>query len=666
MGASGWRFRSVLVANRGEIAVRVIAACRKLGLRAVAVYSEADADALHARLADVAFCIGPAAPSASYLNAEALIEAAVRSGAEAVHPGYGFLSEDPAFAERCIAAGLIWVGPPPAAMRLLGDKANAKALAERCGVPVLPGYHGAAQDDETLRCAAERLGFPLLIKAAAGGGGRGMRLVRAADELVEALEAARREAVAAFGDGRLLLERYVERPRHVEVQVLGDDHGEVVYLGERDCSLQRRHQKVIEEAPAPGLSDGQRRVLGEAAVTLARAAGYRNAGTVEFLLDGEGRFYLLEVNTRLQVEHPVTEMVTGLDLVELQLRVANGERLPFAQHEVVVRGHAIECRLYAEDPERGFLPSSGRVARLALPQTLPNVRVDAGVEEGSEVPPYYDPLLAKIIVHGATRHRALEQMAEALAGVRVEGVRTNLELLRRAVGSTAFEQADLHTGLLTTLPIGQPPDEDLLIAAAAAEVLGRPRQHDGAAGDPWRELGPWRIGWVGSEVRYRVGNEIVRIGLRPSLEPDEPWHFELPAGARQRRVRASGADAVLVEDGERAQAIRVVRQGRRRLVRRGLLSVELELASGLRDRQEGAPLAGVESDSVVRAPLPGRIVKIAVQPGQEVGTNQTLLVLEAMKIEHLVGAPRDGRVRRVRCTVGDQVELGAVLIELEE
>ncbi len=482
-------FSSVLVANRGEIAVRVVRTCRRLGIRTVAVYSDADARAPHVRTADAAVRLGPGPAAESYLRGDLVIEAALASGAQAVHPGYGFLAENAAFAEEVERAGLAWIGPPPAAMRALGDKARAKALAEANRVPVLAGYHGDMAADDDLVAASASVGYPLLVKASAGGGGRGMRVVREAAGLPDALAAARREAAAAFGDDRLLLERYVERPRHVEVQILGDTHGTLVHLGERECSIQRRHQKLIEESPSPAVTPALRAAMGDAALRLARAAGYRNAGTVEFLLDETGGFFFLEVNARLQVEHPVTEAVTGLDLVEQQLRVAAGEPLGFGQADVRLDGAAIEVRVVAEDAAAGFLPATGRVTAFDVPD---GVRVDTGVEAGTEVSPFYDSLVAKLIVHATDRAEALDRLGEALDGVRLEGVATNLDLLAAVVSEPAFRAGDLHTGFL---------EEHGLVAGLSAVEFdggrgGRGRAVTGAGPcrSPRWPRGPGRVG----------------------------------------------------------------------------------------------------------------------------------------------------------------------------
>jgi len=492
-------FRKVLIANRGEIAVRVIRTCRVLGIPTVAVYSEADRTARHVREAEEAVAIGPAEARLSYLSIEALLAAARRTGADAVHPGYGFLSQNGDFADAVAAAGLVFVGPPGDVHRRMGDKKAARRLMAAAGVPVLPGYDGDDQADATLLAEARRIGFPLMLKPSRGGGGKGMRVIREENDLLGALAASRREARAAFGDDAMVLERFVERPRHVEVQVMAGGDGGIVHLGERECSVQRRHQKVVEETPSPALSPAQRAALCAAGVAAARAAGYVNAGTVEFLLSPDGFFSFLEMNTRLQVEHPVTEAVTGLDLVRLQLEVAAGLSLPLAQEDVAPRGHALECRLYAEDPQRDDLPSPGRVLHLAEPEG-PGIRVDSGLDEGSEVTVHYDPLLSKIVTWGRDRAEAIERMRDALRRTVVLGVVTNLARLRAVVEHPAFAAGDLHTGFIEEhlpelTPSPCPPLEAIAAAAAALGLAhaGRARGQ-GVAPDPWTSLGPWRLG----------------------------------------------------------------------------------------------------------------------------------------------------------------------------
>jgi len=496
--------KRLLIANRGEIAERIIRACREMGIAPVAVYSEADRDARHVALADAACCIGPGPAAESYLRIDRLLEAARMSGADALHPGYGFLAENPDFAQACADAGIIFVGPPAPVLRTLGDKSAAKRLMAAADVPVVPGYMGDDQSDRRLRKEAKQIGTPLLVKAAAGGGGRGMRLVRAPDEFDSALEEARREAQAAFGDDRVLLERYVQRPHHVEFQIFGDSQGRVVHLFERECSIQRRHQKIIEESPSPLLTPELRARMAEAAVQAGRTAGYVNAGTVEFLAeaqpDGDVRFYFLEVNTRLQVEHPVTETITGIDLVKLQLRIADGEPLPFVQEEIAASGHAIEARIYAEDPAAGFLPSVGRLAQWIEPSG-PGVRVDSGVERGGEVTPFYDPLLAKLIVRGATREEARTRMEQALREFHALGVQTNIAYLLAIIRHPAFRAGDTSTGFLTVhFAAWQPPPvvpDDVLLALAAETLTYRETRPIALTGDgdsytPWRSTGAWR------------------------------------------------------------------------------------------------------------------------------------------------------------------------------
>ena len=463
-------FRKILIANRGEIACRVIATAHRLGIATVAVYSDADAQARHVALADEAWPIGPAPARDSYLNIARIIDAARRSGAEAIHPGYGFLSENADFAEACARAGITFIGPPPEAIRAMGSKAAAKALMQRSGVPLVPGYHDEAQDAATLRAAAERIGYPVLLKASAGGGGKGMRIVEQPDALAAAIESAQREAAASFGDDRLLIEKYLTRPRHIEIQVFADTHGNCVSLFERDCSIQRRHQKVLEEAPAPGMDPARRRAMGEAAIAAARAVGYVGAGTVEFIAEG-GAFYFMEMNTRLQVEHPVTELITGQDLVEWQLLVAAGEPLPLTQDELAISGHAIEARVYAEDPARDFLPSIGRLDHLRQPDETAHVRVDTGVRQGDAITPYYDPMIAKLIVWGEDRTAALRRLAGALAAYEVVGVHTNLGLLRGVATHPAFAGAELDTGFIARHAEVLLPDAAALPAETQRVVL---------------------------------------------------------------------------------------------------------------------------------------------------------------------------------------------------
>jgi 3-methylcrotonyl-CoA carboxylase alpha subunit len=638
---------SLLVANRGEIAVRIFATCRRLGVLTIAVYAHADAQALHVVEADEAVAID------SYLNGTAIIAAAKSTGAAAIHPGYGFLAENPDFAQAVIDAGLIWVGPPPAAMRALGDKAHAKALAEQHNVPLLPGYHGADQAPDVLEQHASRIGYPVLIKASAGGGGRGMRVVEQPEDFLEALEAARREALKNFKDDRVLLERYVRRPRHVEIQILGDQHGHLVHLGERECSIQRRHQKLVEESPSPAVDADLRSRMGEAALRLARAASYTNAGTVEFLLDENGQFAFLEVNARLQVEHPVTEAVTGLDLVELQFEVASGKPLPLSQEDVKFDGHAIEVRVIAEDPLSGFLPSSGTIDRFTHPSF---VRVDTWITDGSVVSPLYDSLLAKVIAHDIDREAAARRLAHALREVWLDGVADNVDLLLATLEHPKFLSGDLHTRFLDDHHLLEnladvPPQ---VIAAVSAVDFLVPQQ----AGDPWHARVPWRLGridqpaeWVRSGRRQTafVSSNLDREGVEVDVAGQ---HVNVrPLDTVRGRLRVDGQSVTVWDHADR----RVVEwQGRSyRLQRPAPLNVD----AVARERRGGA--AGSLS-----APMPGRIVKIAVAEGDHVTQNQPLVVLEAMKMEHVVEAPHAGVVTEVCVEVGEQVRSGAQLLTL--
>jgi 3-methylcrotonyl-CoA carboxylase alpha subunit len=658
-------FTKILIANRGEIACRVIQTARRLGIRTVAVHSDADRDARHVRLADEAVAIGPAPARESYLDGARIVEAARATGAQAVHPGYGFLSENAEFAEACAEAGIVFVGPPPAAIRAMGDKSAAKALMAKAGVPLTPGYHGADQDPAHLAQEAKGIGFPVLIKASAGGGGRGMRRVDAPADFAEALAASKREAAQAFGDDRVLVERYVLRPRHVELQVFGDAHGNVVHLFERDCSVQRRHQKVLEEAPAPGMTPERRAAMGAAAVEAARAVGYVGAGTVEFIVDPAGAFFFMEMNTRLQVEHPVTEMITGLDLVEWQLRVAAGEPLPLRQEQLRIDGHAIEARIYAEDPEKGFLPSTGRLVHLAAPERSFHVRLDAGVDEGDEIGPHYDAMIAKLVVWDATRERALAQLRSALSRLRIVGVANNVEFLARLVASPAFAGADLDTALIEREheflfpPHRETPDEVWLLAALAE--LEREREDAAPAGtapSPWDARDGWRLNSRASrtltlrlgetqrevEVEYVAGGYALGLGgPRVPASAELGAHGELRARLGERRVHAA-----VVAAGERRH---VFFEGRTWVLAR----VDPSRAAGPGDELHGR----------LTAPMPGKVVALLAEAGARVEKGTPLLVLEAMKMEHTIKAPRAGRVKAFRFEPGDQVSEGAELVELE-
>ena len=645
--------RAILIANRGEIACRIIATARRLGIRTVAVFSEADRDALHVALADAALCIGPAPARDSYLDAGAIVAAALRAGADAVHPGYGFLSENADFAEACAAAGLVFIGPPPAAIRAMGSKSAAKTLMERAGVPLVPGYHGADQDPALLAREAGRIGYPVLIKASAGGGGRGMRVVAAPADFPEALASARGEARAAFGDDGVLVERYLARPRHIEVQVFADRAGDVVHLFERDCSIQRRHQKIAEEAPAPGLSPERRAAMGRAACDAARAVGYEGAGTVEFIFEDDA-FFFMEMNTRLQVEHPVTEMITGQDLVAWQIRVAEGAPLPLAQDEIAIRGHAVEVRLYAEDPSRDYRPGTGRLHHLRWPAAGDDLRVETGVRRGDAVTVHYDPMLAKLVAWGPSRAEALRRLAGALRDCEVMGLPTNLALLRAIVDHPAFAAADLDTGFLGRFPdlLAPPPDgppREALAAAVAAVLADRAAGAAAAGQDPWSPWGTpgaWRLDGPGRQaVTLREGETLFALDVASG--PDGAFAFDGPGGPVS--VAPAGADALAV-DGVRRR-LPVVRDGE-------ALWVLAEGRAWRFDRVDplAPPAAAGEGGDGLAAPMPGRIVAVDCGPGAAVHRGQVLVVLEAMKVQMRLAAPRDATVAAVRVAVGDLVD----------
>jgi 3-methylcrotonyl-CoA carboxylase alpha subunit len=662
-------FRKVLIANRGEIACRVIATARRLGITTVAVYSEADASARHMRLADEAWPIGPASARQSYLNAEKILEVARRSGAEAIHPGYGFLSENAAFAAACAAADLVFIGPPVAAIRAMGSKAESKALMERSGVPLVPGYHGADQHLAVLEEAAERIGYPVLIKASAGGGGKGMRIVASPSEIQAAIDGAKREALASFGDDRVLVEKYLTRPRHIEIQVFADMQGHTVSLFERDCSIQRRHQKVIEEAPAPGMDPLRRKAMGEAAVAAARAVGYVGAGTVEFIAEGDA-FYFMEMNTRLQVEHPVTEMVTGLDLVEWQLRVAAGEPLPQGADHLDLRGHAIEARVYAEDPARDFLPAVGTLTHLRQPCEVPGrVRVDTGVVQGDQITPNYDPMIAKLIVWGEDRVTAVRQLAVALAEYEVVGVTTNLGLLRTIAAHPSFSAGAFDTSFIARhaadlMPAAEDDALDAAVWAAAALTTVHAERaaiaaQTAASGDPWSPWAAgdaWRMNGDGyQDLHFRHG-DAPAVALRTHPLGESGFRLHLPSGSVQATLAEDEAGTRVVLDGV-SRRFRVVRRGAELTVifsgRNHVLMQEDPLAPPRTDT------AGAER---VTAPVPGRVARVLVEPGDVVEANAALVVIEAMKMEITLRAPLGGTVAEVRHTEDDMVEEGTELV----
>ena len=661
-------FRKILIANRGEIACRVMRTARRMGIATVAVYSDADATAAHVAEADEARRIGPATAAESYLNIEAIVAAARAAGAQAVHPGYGFLAENADFAEACIAAGLVFVGPPPAAIRALGSKAAAKEIMAKAGVPLVPGYHGADQDPETLAQAAAGTGYPVLIKASAGGGGKGMRVVEKPGEFGAALESAQREARASFGDDRVIIEAYLERPRHIEIQIFADSHGNTIHLFERDCSIQRRHQKVIEEAPAPGLSAARRAEMGAAAVAAAKASGYLGAGTVEFICRG-GDFYFMEMNTRLQVEHPVTEMITGQDLVEWQFRVAAGQALPCGQDDLAIRGHAIEARIYAEDPARDFLPATGKLAYLRFPEQGPHLRIDTGVREGDEVTVHYDPMIAKVTVWGRDRRAATKRLRAALDGVQILGPANNVAFLAAIAGHPAFGAAEVDTGFIARhqaelLPEAAPASDQVLALASLAELLRRRQDTEARARrssdphSPWHHTNGWRLN-AETRVELTFVDGAREIAVVVHYRPDG-FALDLPGGRAEARAEL-GPDGVLLADldGHRVTGTIVRHEG----------DVAVLLPGGIHRLQLVDPLQVAAAEDAgpgrLTAPMPGKVIQVHVIAGQSVERGAPLMVLEAMKMEHGIPAPADGKIAQVHYAVGDLVEEGAELIAFE-
>ncbi len=666
-------FKKILIANRGEIACRVIKTARGMGIATVAVYSEADANARHVRLADEAVLIGPAAARESYLVADRILDAAKKTGAEAVHPGYGFLSENEGFAEACKAAGIVFIGPPVEAIRAMGSKSAAKALMEKAGVPLTPGYHGDDQDPAHLRAEADRIGYPVLIKASAGGGGKGMRRVDRGEDFDAALVSCKREAKSSFGDEQVLVEKYVLRPRHIEIQVFGDTQGHVVHLFERDCSVQRRHQKVLEEAPAPGMTDARRAAMGKAAVDAAKAVGYVGAGTVEFIANQDGSFYFMEMNTRLQVEHPVTEMITGLDLVEWQLRVASGEPLPLTQDQLAIDGHALEARIYAEDPDKGFLPSTGRLLHLAPPVESDTVRVDTGVDQGDEITSFYDPMIAKLIVWGDDRRQALARMRQALAQYRVVGVSNNVEFLTRLVATPSFANADLDTGLIereeaALFPSQAGVPQDVWLLAALAELKREARLAEKGAracpdpDSPWRLLDGWRLNGRAMRTMTLLHRSAAGETTQTVAIESAPGGHRLSVDGQQVFARGTlGPDSqLLAQLGERGLRAAVVPAGERRHVFFEGRSWPIVVVDTLNVGGQGEELEGG-----LKAPMPGKVIALVAAPGARVEKGAPLLVLEAMKMEHTITAPQSGTVKAFHYAPGDQVGEGADLVDFE-
>ncbi len=670
-------FKTILIANRGEIACRIAATARKLGIKTIAVFSDADAQAKHVTYCDVAVRIGESPALQSYLKGDAILAVAQQYGAQAIHPGYGFLSENEGFALACTQAGLTFVGPPAAAIAAMGSKSAAKTLMAQAGVPLVPGYHGENQEIAFLRQQADALGYPVLIKASAGGGGKGMRVVESSQDFEAALASCQREARASFGDGRVLIERYLQKPRHIEIQVFADTHGNCVYVFERDCSVQRRHQKVIEEAPAPNMDPKMRRAMGEAAVAAAKAVAYVGAGTVEFIVEPDSRFYFMEMNTRLQVEHPVTEMITGLDLVEWQLRVAAGEPLPLSQEQLQFSGHAIEARIYAENTENGFLPSVGRLRHLQLPEHVAfmngDVRVDSGVRCGDDISPFYDPMIAKLVAWGATREQALARMQQALAETQIVGVHTNVNFLSRLIADASFALADLDTGLIERrreklLPPPTPSADHVLGCAVAAvlfeESLERAcqTQYQQTTVDPWSIQDGWRLNgtyrrrfvWLDGQTPRQV-DLLGRVGDQ-RLEIDARSHDFCWSGQRL----TSGAYLLELRLGGVRRTATVQRQGERFDVFVEGMHMMLCLQDPLKQalHKEAGQTGGLT------APMPGKIIAVHVIVGQTVRQGDALLVMEAMKMEHAVIAPVDGVVKEIFYGVGEQVSEGVALIGL--
>ncbi len=662
-------FAKILIANRGEIACRVITTAKRLGVRTVSIYSDADVGSKHVALADEAVHIGPPPVAESYLNSEQIIAAALNTGAQAIHPGYGFLSENPDFVEAVEAAGLVFIGPSADAIRAMGLKDAAKKLMILAGVPVVPGYHEDEQGTDFLAAEADKIGYPVLIKARAGGGGKGMRLVEKPADFASALEGAQREGLASFGDGACLIEKYITKPRHIEIQVFGDRQGNVVHLFERDCSLQRRHQKVIEEAPAPGMTAEVRQAMGEAAVNAAKAIGYEGAGTVEFIVDGsgpprKGGFWFMEMNTRLQVEHPVTEAITGLDLVELQLRVASGEALPFDQKDLAIEGWSFEARVYAEDVYKGFLPSTGMVEHLSFPEATEfangSVRVDSGVRQGDEISPWYDPMIAKVIVHGPNRATALNMLSSALADTKAVGPETNLEFLVRLARNQGFAQGEVDTGLIGRNPdltdrYPRPPEK--IIALAVLGGLGLLEQRTGT--DPWDLLAGWRH-WTDAKQYLAIEFGEARIERQVTTLETDTYRVEGGVEDVTHKIEAIDHSAYhVIHDGIRFNA-EIFATGSTVTVFVDGASFKFQLPDAL-----SSVNADPSGGDTVFAPMPGTVKVVLADRGQEITRGEPLLILEAMKMEHTLTAPRDGKVSDVLASVGDQVAEGVLLVSLE-
>lgn len=715
----GVMFKKILIANRGEIACRVVKTAKKMGVSTVAVYSEQDRYARHVELADEGELLGAPPASESYLKQEKVLEMAIRHGAQAIHPGYGFLSENAEFSERCAAAGIVFIGPPAQAIRDMGSKSASKRIMEAAGVPITPGYFGDVQDDETLKREAEKIGFPVLVKAVSGGGGKGMRLVWKAEEMQEALDAARREAKKSFDDDRMLVEKYIVQPRHVEVQVFADNHGNAVYLFERDCSVQRRHQKIIEEAPAPGISAELRKQLGEAAVNAARAVGYRGAGTVEFILDKEHNFYFMEMNTRLQVEHPITEMITRQDLVEWQLRVACGQELPLKQDQLKIHGHAFEARVYAENPMNNFLPSPGPIHELRTPETNENVRIDTGVRQGDVVSLYYDPMIAKLVVHDVDRATALQRLADNLTQFHVHGMTTNLDFLHTLSTHPAFIGADLDTGFIERhrASLGLPmivesgsstssdsakntlPHEDIILATVERIIANHTKSmtasrqaQQAMPSDPWASIDSSRVN-IAYEKTYKwqdaapkvagaSDEEATTLNVHVSANPTVDGLIPNPALKLPQLVFTIDGSVYKLKNAKKngdnltcwVQRVSDSADGASEFVTTAAISQPVQMDQVHIDQKiwrevktatwstEGADGASAGSLS---APMPGKLVRVVAEPGTTVAKGQPIIILEAMKMEHTIRAPAAGTVKKVNFALNDLVEQGALLVDFE-
>lgn len=676
-------FNKILIANRGEIAVRIMATCREMAIRTVAVYSEADRNALHVRQAAEAYYIGPAPATQSYLQIDTIIDIARQSGAQAIHPGYGFLSENDKFVEACEQSGIIFIGPPATAMRLMGSKIAAKRLANSVGVPTVPGYNGESQDDETLLREAQRIGFPLLIKASAGGGGKGMRTVTSEENFLSELAGARREARAAFGDETVFLERLIQRPRHIEIQILADAHGNLIHLGERECSIQRRHQKIVEESPSVAITPRLRAEMGDAALRIASAAGYMNAGTIEFMLDEDQHFYFLEMNTRLQVEHPVTEQVTGFDLVRHQLRIAAGERLGITQEQVSQRGHAIEVRIYAEDSQQQFLPSTGIITRFVKP-SAPGIRIDSGIESGDEITQYYDPMIAKLIVYGEDRPAAIARLQQALEECAIFGVTTNIPLLHTISTHPAFSAGDTFTSFLEEYQLTTPslPQEtklpDVILIAAALfdiqqEIATQPlpispssQVSSSKAYNPWLTLGPWRMTGEAWQITYHDDTHSYKLALQPTGDKVDTWTIHIDTNPKLEVISNLYHNSLVQLRFGTSQIRAFVQQqnGETHVMLAGK-TYRLQRRQPLDIRTTAHSDRATHTQKTLTAPMAGTIVKVQVSDGTTVEAHQVLMVLNAMKMEHAITAPYAGIVRHIFYQEGAVVKGGAVLAEME-